>query len=126
MKVVLAIAALLPLVGCASMSHETKVEEAVFQSVATIDAAQTEVIAHHPVQFSERGLYGLGREHPSPTDVAVVAAGMQALHFGVTYELSREGVPQELIRLWQGVTIAGSTFSVIHNHTLGIRIERRF
>jgi len=125
-KQIIAVSVLAALTGCASMTRETRSEEFAFQAINALDVLQTERIAHSHGRWDERGGYAIAGQYPKPSSVALLGVGYAALHLGLTAEMSAGNVPQGIIRGWEVVTIAGVTFCVVHNRTLGITIHGRF
>ena len=117
------IVSLLLAAGCASfgdLSPETRAEEIAWQSLHAVDALQTLSIARDPECFQETTDPLLPR-HPSQGAVVLWAAAASVLHFAVTDYLAKH-TSATVVRLWQGVTIGTTSYWVVHNYAIGIRI----
>ena len=110
--------------GCTTFRElppETRAEEIAWQSLNAVDAAQTLSIAHDPDCYKETLSDPIIGKHPSPGVVLIWAAGGSALHLVVTDFLVHHTSP-DIVRLWQGITIASSGYLVAHNYSIGLRV----
>ena len=112
---------LLALCGCSHWSHETRVEESVYQTLGAIDAAQSVQATRRYDCYSEadaltRSIIG---PHPSAGAVIGYRAALGALHFAVTDALERDDGDIWLKRAWQLWTIGIEAHAVYVNFQVG-------
>jgi hypothetical protein len=104
--------------GCASLTPETRAEEALYQAELYVDGADTLDIARHPHTFHELNP-ALGH-HPSQAKVAAVIATTSAAHAFVTVELSDHGAPAWVLRTWEVCSISVEAGAVAWNAHVGL------
>jgi len=112
--IVLSLALLLS--GCSHWSTETKVEEAVYQSLSAVDAAQTIQGLRQPCYSESNHVLG---SHPSPAEVVGFRALVGGIHFAVTSMLEDQDADLWVKRMWQGVFIFTEGRAVYMNWSLG-------
>lgn len=116
-----ALAAVLLLSGCASMSEVPKAEYA-WQALLLVDAGQTIQIAQHRECYYEDNPVThrvIGR-HPDVLPVVAWMLGMSALHYAITMSLEERDVPPWVRSGWQMLTIGKSAETVAHNYDIGL------
>lgn len=92
---------LLLLSGCAEWPTEIKVEEAVYQSLSVIDAAQTAYGIKHGYVESAKLAVAFGGREPSTGTVLCYRAAWSLLHLGITELLEKEEADIWAKRTWQ-------------------------
>ena len=105
---------------------DTTVEEAVFQALHAVDAAQTLDIRHRPPLFESESALGAGwaiGARPSDHAVWAYMGAEAALHLAVTAALVRLGAPRWATTVWEAVTISVDGVAVANNARLGLRVH---
>jgi hypothetical protein len=109
------------LTGCASLSTETRVEEAAWQALNVVDTAQTVQIAQHPDRYWETGtMRPFTGRHPSTGEALGWMAAFAVGHYAITNALQDHPTLQ---RFWEAVTLGSKAYVVIGNHSLGIQFN---
>lgn len=117
MRIIMACSTLLMLSACATWSTETRIEEALYQTVSAMDVAQSVQIAKNPDQYAEASYPTatvIGR-HPTVAGQVLWGVGRGAFHYLITDELERHDAPRWLRRAWQVVNI-GIEGDVVHRN----------
>ena len=109
----------LSLSACATLSPETKAEEAVWQGANAMDAYSTNrMVNDYHGSESGQWQYISGGHHPNTGQIVLNAAVWGGMHFAVTSWLSDHNAPKWLQRTWQLVTLTGTGITVSHNFSL--------
>ena len=104
-------------------STETKVEEALYQTLHIVDASQTVYIAKHSDQFYEaESAWAIGK-HPSESRVIGYMALDAVGHAAITATLVGLNAPRWLTRTWGLLTIVDSGRCVGNNLRIGIKAQ---
>jgi hypothetical protein len=104
-------------------STETKIEEALYQSLHVIDASQTVYIARHPDQYYEKESGWLIGAHPSESRAIQYMALDAVGHAALTATLVSLNAPRWMTRTWELLTIADTANCVRGNFKIGIRAQ---
>jgi len=113
----IALAAILaPAHAAEAWTVEDTAREAFFQTLLTVDCAQTRYGASHPRQFEERNPI-LGK-HPSKGRINTICLGVGAGHYFISRWLSRE-----TRTFWQHSTIFIEVYAVGGNYMAGVGME---
>ena len=117
--VALWLVACIGLEGCVPLSRETLVEEAAYQAVAAVDAAETVRIARCPARWDEDNRM-LGR-HPRSGVVVPYFVAFGAAHLAMTDYLVARHAPDWTIRAWEFVSISYEGRALAINASIGVR-----
>lgn len=110
-------------VSGADWTTETVIEEAVYQSLHAIDAAQTVQIAKDPAHYYEKeSAWAIGA-HPSEGAVIKYMATEAVIHAAVTATLVKLDAPTWALRTWELITIGDTVNCVRGNFKIGLRAK---
>lgn len=90
--------------------------QAAYTTLLAMDCAQTRYGASHPGRFEE--VNPLLGKHPSKGRINNTCAAIGLGHFGVSYIL-----PLGARRLWQSGGIIIEGYAVLHNKSIGVKME---
>lgn len=123
MKILTTLMLCLALGACATWNTETKVEETTFLTLHAVDGLQTANIARTRGCFEAESGWAIGRE-PSSSSTAAYFAAIAVAHFAVTDLLVKYHANPWIIRSWELVGIALGAQNVVHNASIGIKLQR--
>ena len=114
-----ALATLICLCGCQSVSRE----EWVWQALHTIDVAQTLNAADDPCYVESAWLtQQIIGEQPSNGEVLAWGVGTAFIHMLISRTLESRDAPQWVQKAWSVTTIAHSAYAVNNNYREGVRM----
>ena len=107
---------LIPSLAQASWTHEDTLYQAAFIATACADWGQTLYIAGNPDEYEENNRI-LG-SHPSRDKVNLYFPIAIGLHTAVAVAL-----PKDYRRVWQLIWIGIETGMIVHNASIGIKVD---